>query len=168
MLRGDGGERHAKRHLAPKCGPVRKSVEFGPVELDGLLPRYASGWIIKEICWIFVTKELYSPSYRLPLTYLCVAVSDHIIQCVSVHEIPSTLAHVIIIQKSIHLEAYRHNKKQTIYVIFFFPTMIIVRAGNIAFVAFLATTTITTNAIATRSRTVSSFSQSGPRGSALS
>ena len=34
MLRGDGGERHAKRHLAPKCGPVRKSVEFGPVELD--------------------------------------------------------------------------------------------------------------------------------------
>ena len=40
MFRGDGGERHAKRHLAPKCGPVRKSVEFGPVELDGLVPRY--------------------------------------------------------------------------------------------------------------------------------
>ena len=37
MFRGDGGERHAKRHLALKCGPVRKSVEFGPVALDGLL-----------------------------------------------------------------------------------------------------------------------------------
>ena len=40
MLRGDGSERHAKRHLAPKCGPVRKSVEFGSVELDGLVGRY--------------------------------------------------------------------------------------------------------------------------------
>ena len=39
MLRGDGGERHAKRHLAPKRGPVRKLVEFGPVELGGLLYR---------------------------------------------------------------------------------------------------------------------------------
>ena len=37
MFRGDGGERHTKRHLAQKCGPVRKLVEFGPVELDGLL-----------------------------------------------------------------------------------------------------------------------------------
>ena len=37
MLRGDVGERHVKRHLAPKWGPVRKSVEFGPVDLDGLL-----------------------------------------------------------------------------------------------------------------------------------
>ena len=42
MLRGDGGERHAKRHLAPKYGPVRKLVEFGPVELDGILARYKS------------------------------------------------------------------------------------------------------------------------------
>ena len=40
MFRGDGGERHAKHHLAPKCGPVRKSVEFGPVELDGMVGRY--------------------------------------------------------------------------------------------------------------------------------
>ena len=42
MLQGDGGERHAKRHLAPKCGPVRKSVEFGPVELDGMVARRVS------------------------------------------------------------------------------------------------------------------------------
>ena len=55
MFRGDGGERHAKRHLAPKCGPVRKSVEFGPVELDGLVRRNACGVTIIAVvasnCW---------------------------------------------------------------------------------------------------------------------
>ena len=45
MFQGDGGERHAKRHLAPKCGPVRNSVEFGPVELDGLLQGAGSGFL---------------------------------------------------------------------------------------------------------------------------
>ena len=45
MLRGDGGERHAKRHLAPKCGPVRKSVEFGLVALDGLLQSWTSALV---------------------------------------------------------------------------------------------------------------------------
>ena len=49
MLRGDGGERHAKHHLAPKCGPVRKLVEFGPVELDGLLARGKSKITIYEL-----------------------------------------------------------------------------------------------------------------------
>ena len=46
MLRGDGGERPAKRHLAPKCGLVRKLVEFVPVELNGLV---AMGWTIAHI-----------------------------------------------------------------------------------------------------------------------
>ena len=55
MLRGDGGERHAKRHLAPKCGPVRKLVEFGPVELDGLLPT-AKLWLIDRLIGLVGTR----------------------------------------------------------------------------------------------------------------